>query len=193
MMKFIIMLFTFLLTSCDDEPNSQQNASNIPVDCVNEVVIHNIKGTSLTGLIANGSKVKVLHGFYNCHSVERGDLVVFSNPAILGGANIIKIAVGVAGDRVDMIREDGRTYLYINNDYAFNPVGKKYMLGATGESYIGLALGGKSFGTIPRGHYLVLGTATIDGKSTTTSGTLDSRRFGFVAHRDLVGKAERFK
>jgi signal peptidase I len=188
-MKNILILISFALfiVSCSE-------SENIPIQqktgCINEIAIHNIKGTSLTGLLENGDKVIVLHGFYNCHQVERGDLIVFSNPAILGGANVIKIAVGIAGDKLEMVDENGKTYIFINGKVALNPMGEKYHLSSAGKSYIGLALGGKDSGIIPRGHYLVLGTGTRDGKSTIGGATVDSRRFGFLAHRDLIGKAE---
>jgi signal peptidase I len=183
----ILISFALFIVSCSE-------SENIPIQqktgCINEIAIHNIKGTSLTGLLENGDKVIVLHGFYNCHQVERGDLIVFSNPAILGGANVIKIAVGIASDKLEMVDENGKTYIFINGKVALNPMGEKYHLSSAGKSYIGLALGGKDSGIIPRGHYLVLGTGTRDGKSTIGGATVDSRRFGFLAHRDLIGKAE---
>jgi signal peptidase I len=187
MLKIISISLSLLLLSCSEGEN---NPAQQEVGCVDKIVVHNIKGTSLTGLLENGDKVIVLHGFYNCHQVERGDLIVFSNPAILGGANVIKIAVGIAGDKLEMVDENGKTYIFINGKVARNPMGEKYHLSSAGKSYIGLALGGKDSGIIPRGHYLVLGTGTRDGKSTIGGATVDSRRFGFLAHRDLIGKAE---
>ena len=81
-------------------------------NCITKTTIHKVHGTSILGLIANGSKLKISNNYY-----------------------------------------DSRL--------------------------------------IPHGRYLVLRASQKDDKITTSGSTVDSRSFGFLVHRDLVGRANK--
>lgn len=118
---------------------------------------------------------------------ERGDIVVFDSAA--AGLRLVKRVIGLLGDTV--VLRDNR--LYINGEaVAYDPVSGDVQLAIE-------ALGGRrhyvrskgqahrldSFGpvTVPPDHYLVLGDNRDD--------SADSRVYGLVPRRELVGRATR--
>ena len=105
---------------------------------------------------------------YRFHDPHRGDIVVFRAPpkSDLANADLIKRVVGLPGDRIEA--HDNR--LYVN--------GK-----ALREPY--LAPGTRNIGflpiTVPAGSYWLMG----DNRPNSN----DSRKFGAVRRRDIVGRA----
>ena len=138
----------------------------------------------MAGLLDPGRTVEILHGYYDCNRVMRGDIVVFEHA---DGPNSrgywIKTAQGLPGDRIDLGPVDTRgRLLLVNGEPVLNPMGKRYRVDKVGASYIRLAAQRQMRnGKIPRGHYLMLGTARVGG--------WDSRRVGLIPHMRLMGKA----
>lgn len=129
---------------------------------------------------------------------ERGDIVVFKLPRD-GRTDYVKRVIGLPGDRVQM--KDGLLYLNgqqvqrqfagtRNEDTGFGfvrdvanyretlPGGRSFLtsdFGTDGE------LDNTEVFVVPEGHYFMMGD--------NRDGSDDSRRWGFVPERNLVGKA----
>ena len=134
------------------------------------------------------------HTFYHVNEPERGDIVVFRyppNPSI----NYVKRVVGVPGDHVSYISK----VLYINGKEAkqreistkreplvYSSV-KEYSEDLAGVTHdILINRYDQSFDfknvVVPEGYYFMMG----DNRDNS----LDSRFWGFVPEKDLVGKAD---
>jgi len=130
----------------------------------------------------------------------RGDIVVFDSPN--DGTSLVKRVVGVPGDTVELtgeiLRVNGKEAHYADGDTAAlnglltetaaqNPVLLREA--GFGPSHHILLLpareGLASFGpvTVPAGNYVMLG----DNRDNSA----DSRYFGFVPRRNIVGRATR--
>ncbi|MBI3229093.1 MAG: signal peptidase I [Burkholderiales bacterium] len=123
---------------------------------------------------------------------KRGEIVTFSSPQ--GGTRLIKRIIGVPGDKVEMRNE----ILYINDQRASY---SEQALGVAPENALQLTetvadskrrmqvlpsgAPRNSFGpvTVPPDHYLMLG----DNRDNSA----DSRYFGFVERKLLIGQANR--
>jgi len=127
---------------------------------------------------------------------ERGDVFVFRYPED-DDTNFIKRVVGVPGDRVQYVNKT----LYINGEKAEQTkigvaqsecpgffrqpatVFQENLSGIEYEIYVCQQdLGGAIEFTVPEGHYLAFG----DNRDNSN----DSRGWGFVPERNLVGKAQ---
>lgn len=161
----------------------QNTLAELP-HCVTQQEQREIRGQSMKGVLDAGDQILVLRNYYDCRPVERGDWVVFRYSGTLGkNMAIIKQVAGVPGDTLgsEPVENKAVSAIIINGDSVKSPDGKPYYLNKVGASYLGLALRQTRNGVIPRGRYWVLGTAYADG--------WDSRRFGFIPHQDLMGKA----
>jgi signal peptidase I len=138
-----------------------------------------VKGDSLEPLIKNGQTVKVLLGYYNCHPIQRNDIVLYNYS---GNKNpIIKTVKGVPGDRFSLEKTNNGWYISINGEILKNSQSQPYILDYRG--YKVLSLYERSYkGTIPEDAYLILGNLPY--------GSLDSSHFGFVGRKDFLGKVE---
>lgn len=153
--------------------------------CVRQIERRAVRGTSMSGLLESGREIEILHGYYDCNPVRRGDIVVFTYSGNLGNDLYwIKTAQGLPGDRIGLGEKNhaGKRLLLINGQAIRNPAGRRYRVDKIGESYIRLAMARQMTDRkIPRGRYLMLGTAAIGG--------WDSRRVGLISHTALIGKA----
>ena len=139
-----------------------------------------VRGGSLSPLIKNGQKVKFFANYYNCHEIQRGDVVLYS----YAGDNVplIKIIRGVPGDSFALKQASQGTYLIlINGEILKNSEDKPYLI--SGKKYQMLALYERDYrGRIPADTYLLLGNIP--------SGTIDSTRFGLIGREGIMGKVE---
>lgn len=168
-MKYIV-LATFFLAAC--------RASAPVVAGVDEAVV---RGGSMNPLLKDGDVVKIDHGFYSAHEVQRGDLVVCR--LSFRKDPLIKLVRAVPGDRFGLKElADGSAVLLVNGSVAENSAGEPYKF--AGRHKRMLALYAKDYnGVIPAGSYLILGDQP--------GGTLDSSRFGLVGRAAITGKAAR--
>lgn len=161
--------------------------NRVSKDCqvkVKEVIV---RGGSLQGFIEDGQTVKVLYGYYNCHKIERGDVVLYD---FAGRPEpVIKIVQGIDGDKFQLKKvpsaDSGQTdngwNILINDEIVKNTQGIPYSLGESG--YRMLHLYEKDYkGKIPDNAYLLLGNLT--------GGSLDSTMFGLIDKSDILGKVE---
>jgi signal peptidase I len=106
---------------------------------------------------------------YHFHSVNRGDIVVFTRPSSVPttDANLVKRVIGRAGETVRAVNGT----VYVDNR-------------ALTEPYVAAACHGtRDFGptVVPKGDVFVMGDNRCD--------SLDSRSFGPIATSTIVGRA----
>jgi signal peptidase I len=193
---FPIIFVVLVLRSFLAEPFRIPSTSMMPTLLVGDFILVNKFAYGLRLPVLNTKIVEV-------GDPRRGDVVVFRYPGAgegdpNTGADYIKRVVGLPGDRIAF---RGQT-LYVNDEAVGKaPVGVYVGAGhgreMTGASVFRVALGDRSHDTlevapygnprtegawtVPAGHYFVMG----DNRDHSA----DSRVWGFVPERNLVGKA----
>lgn len=157
------------------QANQAKQGENCAVRTEERIVI----GTSLKPLIEPGETVKVLFGYYNCHNVEREDIIVYD---YAGNKDpIIKIVKGVPGDTFALKESGSGWNILINGQILKNSEGQPYLI--SGNEYKMLSLYVKDYPVIPENTFLILGNLA--------SGSLDSTHFGLVQKSGILGKVEK--
>lgn len=136
-----------------------------------------VRGQSLGRLFPPGSALTLLHGYYRCNDVRRGDVVALR----FGGdaQPLAKVVHAVPGDRLALVGTPQGERLVVNGEVARNSEGAPYGVDAAAQRMLGTYVRGFE-GVVPKGAYLVLGDQAIR--------TMDSRVFGLVAREDLLGR-----
>ncbi len=150
-------------------------------DCVSKSENLEVRGDSLAPLINSGQTIKLLYGYYQCHPVEREDIVAYSYAG--NKVPIIKIVKGIEGDKFQLKKSTTGCgwNILINAEIIKNSQKIPYCLGEQG--YRMLSLYEKDYkGAIPSDAYLILGN--------WARGSLDSSRFGLVDKSDFLGKVQ---
>lgn len=137
----------------------------------------------MKGIVEESDTVKLSFGYYDCHAIERGDVVAFEN-----GSNptpLIKQVRAIPGDRFGIGKNTSGVWnLLINGTVAKTITGIPYAFLDGGERVLGLYE--KSYsGVVPHNAYMLLGTAS--------GGSVDSTRFGLVGREDIVAKVTMVK
>ena len=125
-----------------------------------------VEGTSMQPKLADQERVFVNKFVYYFSDIQRGDIVVFWYPKDLS-KSFIKRVIGLPGEKVEV--RSGVTFIN----------GRRLI-----EPYIVSERLDDSFyfpDVVPPGHYFMLG----DHRRSSS----DSRNWGFVPHRNIVGKA----
>ena len=196
---FPVILVVFFVRSFIVEPFKIPSGSMMPTLLAGDFILVN--------KFTYGLRVPILNNaFIEINQPKRGDVIVFHYPPA-PSVDYIKRVVGLPGDRIKyqdkqlsingelVTLQDGGNYEYVMS--GLNVVtAKKYRetLGSVAHdilihdlmgSYEADSIGGKfSNGdeiTVPPGHYLAMG----DNRDNSS----DSRVWGFVPGRNLVGKA----
>lgn len=167
----IVSLLYFCFVMC------QTLLAQADSSCITAILPKQVTGTSMEGVINQGSHVLLLEGFYRCNSVGRNDVVAYN----YAGSKIpvIKMAQGIPGDTFSFpLLDAGVHCIVMNGDTLIETGGRPYRLDEA--RYRLLALYENDFsGIIPADTYLLLGSH---------SGTTDSGRFGFIGRSDILGK-----
>jgi len=146
-------------------------------NCETTEKVAEVKGNSLSGLIEEGAKIKVLENYYACNDVKRGDIVEYH---YAGNSNpIIKIVKGIPGDKISLKQNGNYWNILINGEVLKNSKGEAYHIDDKGYKILSLYIN-DYHGVIPQDAYLILGN--------DPAGSLDSSRFGFVGKDDFIGK-----
>ena len=146
-------------------------------NCETTEKVAEVRGNSLSGLIEEGAKIKVLENYYACNDVKRGDIVEYR---YAGNPNpIIKIVKGVPGDKISLKQNGNYWNILINGEVLKNSKGEAYRLDDRGYKILSLYVNDYR-GVIPQDAYLILGN--------DPAGSLDSSRFGLVGKDDFIGK-----
>ena len=139
-----------------------------------------VRGSSLTGIIEDGTRVVLQEGYYECHAVERNELVVYR----YGGSYnpIIKMVRGVPSDQflIEPFQDKGYQ-IRLNGVILMTSKSEPYLFSKERADL--LKLYERDYkGTIPADSYLLLGNLP--------GGSVDSLRFGLVSKEDIIGKVE---
>lgn len=138
-----------------------------------------VQGTSFSPFIEPGTKIKALFGYYNCHDIKRGDIVLFNYPGFKNP--LLKVVKGIPGDKFELKETSGGWNIVINGKIIKNFENKAYLI--SGNRYKMLSLYEKDYkGVIPENAYLLL--------SDQIFGSLDSTRFGLVDKSGIIAKVE---
>jgi signal peptidase I len=196
---FPVILVVFFVRSFVVEPFKIPSGSMMPTLLAGDFILVN--------KFTYGLRVPILnHAFIEMNQPKRGDVIVFHYPPA-PSVDYIKRVVGLPGDRIKyqdkqlsingepVALQDASNYEYVMS--GLNMVtAKKYRetLGSVDHdilihdlmgSYEADSIGGKFANgeevTVPDGHYLAMG----DNRDNSS----DSRVWGFVPERNLVGKA----
>jgi signal peptidase I len=147
-------------------------------DCVTSRGIVKILGDSLSPLAEDSEKIAVLYGYYACHDVRRGDIILYNYSG--SSMPIIKIVFAVPGDSLVFVpTDDGGWYIEINSSLAKNSLGQSYGLNQNSHELLDSYVSGNN-GTIPKDAFLILGNKL--------GPAVDSRKFGLVDRSDILGK-----
>jgi len=182
----VIFLFSDLIFPPPSiAPSSLQNSSlsenggTLPKDCF-VAEAHEVRGSSLSGIIEGGETVNILLGYYGCHEIKRNDIVAYNYAG--NQYPIIKIAKALPGDRFSLQETKGGWNILVNGKVLKTSENKEYILSE--ERHRMLKLYEEDYkGIIPEETYLILGNIP--------SGSTDSSFFGLVHRDDLIGKVER--
>jgi len=187
--KTILIVSSVLVLTClgflvwehqTKEPAQEQvNQEKQGKDCAVQTEERIVRGTSLSPLIEPGDTVKVLFGYYNCHNVEREDIIAYN---YAGNKDpIIKIVKGIPGDTFALKESGSGWNILINDQILKNSEDQPYMI--SGSGYKMLSLYATDYPIIPENTYLIL--------SDLATGGIDSTHFGLVDKDDILGKVEK--
>jgi signal peptidase I len=174
LLKYIMVLsFTAAVSFAFAQTSSQTTDSS---DCFKEEE-RIVRGSSMVPLVNPGDTIKILVGYYDCHPVERGDIVAYR---YYGNKNpVIKMVKGIPGDEFHIEKNDGEALIHINGEPVKNSENIPYRLNAKACKMLSLYEQDYN-GTIPESTYLLLGNQADN--------SVDSRRFGLIDKRDIIGK-----
>lgn len=147
-----------------------------PADCITKSETLEVRGTSLAPLINPGETIELARGYYDCHAVERDDVVAYRYAG--NAAPIVKIVKAVPGDRWRLEKTKDAYLIVVNAKPVLNSQGKAYRIPASGARM--LKLYADSYPVLPENTYLILGN--------NVTGSLDATRFGLVDKRDILGR-----
>lgn len=165
----LVSVFTFLSLSGKLDFTNENNGC----DKVSKKIV---QGSSLSPLILPDTEVTLKEGYYQCHEVEREDVVAFR---YAGDPNpLIKIVKGIPGDKWELKKEGNNFLIIVNEKPLENSKEEQYQI-PNGQERM-LALYANDYPVIPLDTYLILGNGI--------NGTIDSTRFGLVGRRDIIGK-----
>jgi signal peptidase I len=136
-----------------------------------------VRGQSLSGLVKDGSRVTLLHGYYACHEPLRGDLVLYDYAG--NDYPLLKQIRAIPGDSFALQTEGSGSKIMINGESLTTSTGDVFIFNEAAAKLLSLYV--RDFqGVIPQESYLILGNLA--------HGSVDSSQFGLVAKKDLLGK-----
>ncbi len=139
-----------------------------------------VRGHSMEPLFYEGETIHSLLGYYDCHEIKRGDIVL----ADYGGASfgiILKTVKGLPGDTFTLSTDGLAWNILVNGEVLTTNTGVKYSL----PDYVATILKSyenQSAGIVPEGNYLLFGEIS--------EGSFDSTRAGFFPHDSIIAKVE---
>ena len=156
-----------------------KNDSRLPF-CKTEKQIKYIRGHSMEPVFAPEQEISAIYGYYACHKVERGDIVLAQ---VSNNENpIVKSVKMIPGDKFHVEKNgEERWNIIVNGEILKNSEGSAYRLDEKKalllESYE------KQYGgLVPEGKYYIMGN--------NPAGSADSTRFGFISHSQILAKVE---
>lgn len=163
------------------QKNGRIAADNLPGNgsCAHATTVR-VDGNSMEPVLAAGSQITVLAGYYDCNEIQRGDIAVYryssERPAV------VKFVAAVPGDTVALQERATGTALLVDGEELQNSEGEPYRFNAGRTAMLRLYVDQYTNG-VPADTYLLLGNVP--------AGSFDSSQFGFVNKADFVGIATR--
>lgn len=159
-----------------------QSSGNL--QCVTEEREHQVVGFDLLPKYKQGEKLLVLHNFYSCNPVDKGDFVLFQISA--NSAARVRRVVGVPGDRFEVVEDTKKKAwnLKINGKLIPWQNGQPYFFGSDKMPPTLRKNQDYAHGEIPRDNYIVL--------ALVAPGSADSSFTGLVRKEQLIGKVDSF-
>jgi len=155
----------FCLIENDDKKKATENLCFEKKD-------YRIVGHSMEPLLADGTYVKGLAGYYECNEVQKGEIVILEFKS--RKESFVKKIIGIAGDKIEFAGEQ----LKLNGEILKNSGGETYAFSEASRRIITASLNN---GIILEGRYFILGEEK--GPSA-----YDSRQFGLVEKEHLKGR-----
>ncbi|MDE2144813.1 MAG: signal peptidase I [Patescibacteria group bacterium] len=176
---FVAVIVLVLLEQISsNKPNLPTSNSVSSIDCPTSIKPETVSGDSLTPFINNGTEVTAIYGYYACHEVTRGDVILYDYS---GDKNpLIKIVYGIPGDSFSVREINGGWNIVINGGVLKNKENTPYLIDNSGTRMINLYVDSYK-GVIPPDSYLILGD--------NPNGSLDSTAFGLIAKSNILAKA----
>ncbi len=170
----VLAVFSLLVGVALLNRHKKEGSAAPPKECPVSSKEMIVQGSSMYPYIVPNENVRALFGYYDCHPIQRGDVILYDYS---GDKNLlIKFVRGIPGDKWSLKENSGSYEIMVNGSPLVNSEGKPYLIG----SYKMLELYAESYPTIPEDTYLLLGDET--------SGSLDSTRFGLVGKKDIMAK-----
>lgn len=175
----LVIVFLFALFSVFIFFNKTEDMGNVQEKQCYSVEERIVNGTSLDPMIKDGDTINVFLGYYDCHQIEREDIVVYQYSK--SKDPVIKIVKGIPNDKFEVKQTELGYNIVINDQAAVNSESDPYLLKEANIRM--LSLYQKNYkGVIPEDAYLILGNLT--------SGSFDSTQFGLISENDIIGKVE---
>lgn len=162
------LAFSLFITS-----KAEQSENLSQSGCPIKLSFLQVRGNSMAPIIKNGQSVKLLTDYYACRDVERGDVVAYAYAENKDA--LIKRVLVLGGDSLEF----EKNMLKVNGDILRNSNGAAYLFNSQNKKMISLY--------IENGR-MRADTFFIFGESRNES--MDSRKFGAIAKKDLIGKFE---
>lgn len=171
----LLLLLILLITNLAWVYKTKKIATAKSCFIESEKIVH---GYSMEPLFYEGDTIRSLLGYYDCHEIKRGDIVL----ADYGGASfgiILKTVKALPGD-VFTLSPDGKAWnILVNGEILTTSLGVKYSL----PDYVATILKSyehESAGIVPEGNYLLFGEIP--------EGSFDSTRAGFFPRVTIIAK-----
>ena len=149
-----------------NEKNAKTNG-----DCVTAQTEKTVRGSSMEPLIKAGQTLILLENYYQCHPVQRGDIIAYEYK---GNENpLIKKVKVLGGDAIKFQKNN----LLVNGKILKNSQSRPYVFSQQSKKMINLYIKNEK---LIDSAYLILGENVSDA--------LDSRHFGAVSANDFLGK-----
>lgn len=156
-------------------------------NCVTTPKILRVHGNSMRPFLEPETERIILEGYYVCHPVERGDIVVHRYAS--KSTPIVKSVRAIAGDTLALVSAQSPTpimlnkwNIIINGTILVNDAGVPYAISEGGYRMLSLYIRDYR-GLVPRGSVLLLGE--------NPNGSIDGIRLGLTSVSDLIGKVKK--
>lgn len=153
-----------------------------PMDCAPKLETRLVRGVSMEPTFHDGDDIEIDWNYFHCREPKRHDVVVIKMEG--RDVELMKEIRVVPGDRFSVKAHQGQKQLWVNEQLLRGPSKKPMELDDRAAAM--LKLYEESFhGVMPAEAYFVFGVEF--------SGSFDSRKFGPVEKKQIVGKVLHIK